>query len=391
MSVRPPKRWAVPPRRGRRGPPSDGRGRELGFRQYNGTADVRHAIPADGDPPAGLGDPGATVVVERQSAIGRRCRWYQPDVLRPRASRRTFVLDAKADLYGQNVAVDFVDASGRWAFRLNRRPGQSDCRRRGPLSRAILARDAQGVARCRTSRVGSSNAIAGILATIGGLVVVVTSVVPWADLSEIGLDPIRPSGIGVAYLHRSVYLGLGWVTLLLGIVIAGCGVAAVIGKGLVLPSLSTAAGAAAAVVLISGSGVLVADASPRSMRRSWGSRCRSDNGQPDTVDHPHAGVRVARRDHRTGGRGQAEDDARVLWRWPRSAWVPYSASGWSAWPGGGSGRALQPADDGGFGLRPAALVDWPVGAAAVRGGAPPVDGAFWIRPWSRWRDLGTRY
>ncbi|HNP57875.1 MAG TPA: hypothetical protein PK331_11525 [Gordonia sp. (in: high G+C Gram-positive bacteria)] len=163
------------------------------------------------------------------------------------------------------------------------------------------------------TRVGSSNAIAGILAIIGGLVVVVTSVVPWADLSEIGLDPIRPSGIGVAYLHRSVYLGLGWVTLLLGIVIAGCGVAAVIGKGLVLPSLSTAAGAAAAVVLISGSVCL------------WPMRLTinaTELGFPDadpTMGSPTpwiilmlaCGLLVAI----TGlvGVVRAEDDARVLW------------------------------------------------------------------------------
>ena len=69
---------------------------------------------------------------------------------------------------------------------------------------------------------------------------------------------------------------------------------------------------------------------------------------------------------------RAEDDARVLWA--------VAAVGVGAVLGVGMvglawwwfGQALQPADDGGFGLRPAALVDWPVGAAAVRGGAPPV-------------------
>ncbi len=75
--------------------------------------------------------------------------------------------------------------------------------------------------------------LAGAVAIVLGIVVVVMSVLPWADLSEFGAGSIRPLGIGIAY--HALGAGLGWVTLVLGLVIVVGGVlaavASVVGAG----------------------------------------------------------------------------------------------------------------------------------------------------------------
>jgi riboflavin kinase/FMN adenylyltransferase len=90
----------------------DGRGRELGFPTANVAPPMYSAIPADGVYAAWFTVLGAGPVVG-QVEPGES---YQAAVsvgTNPTFSGRTrtveaFVLDTKADLYGQHVAVDFV-------------------------------------------------------------------------------------------------------------------------------------------------------------------------------------------------------------------------------------------------------------------------------------------
>lgn len=91
----------------------DGRGRELGFPTANVAPPMYSAIPADGvyaawftvlgaDPVMGQVEPGesyqAAVSVGTNPTFSGRTRTVE-----------AFVLDTKADLYGQHVAVDFVE------------------------------------------------------------------------------------------------------------------------------------------------------------------------------------------------------------------------------------------------------------------------------------------
>ena len=91
----------------------DGRGRELGFPTANVAPPMYSAIPADGVYAAWftvLG-PGPTI---GEVTAGKPARAAVSVGTNPTFSGRTrtveaYVLDGEADLYGQHVAVDFVE------------------------------------------------------------------------------------------------------------------------------------------------------------------------------------------------------------------------------------------------------------------------------------------
>ncbi|QKT07521.1 hypothetical protein HUN08_10210 [Gordonia sp. X0973] len=77
-----------------------------------------------------------------------------------------------------------------------------------------------------------SRAVAAVW-IVTGLVIAACSVAPWADLSDLGLGAIRPTGIGFGYsrAYVSLQFGLGWVSLAIGLVVAACGVVGTVTAG----------------------------------------------------------------------------------------------------------------------------------------------------------------
>ncbi|GED98210.1 hypothetical protein [Gordonia crocea] len=91
--------------------------------------------------------------------------------------------------------------------------------------------------------------ICGVVAIVSGLAVIGLSAVPWLDLSELGMAVIKPSGIGWYYGGASrltVSVGLGWATILFGLVAVLAGVLALTGRHLGA-ALVTGAGVATLV------------------------------------------------------------------------------------------------------------------------------------------------
>lgn len=81
----------------------------------------------------------------------------------------------------------------------------------------------------RAQRSAPAQIATGVVTVGLGIAAVIASTLEWVDLSEIGLAPLNPSGIGVDYSTFGLTFGLGWFTIGLGCLLACAGVLIAVG------------------------------------------------------------------------------------------------------------------------------------------------------------------
>ena len=92
--------------------------------------------------------------------------------------------------------------------------------------------------------------IAGAVAIGGGALAIIASFLTWTDLAEVGLTAMSPTGFGAHHYNAALgSVGLGWVTVPLGVALILAGVMSLIGVSLAAPTI---AGLGTALTVIGG-------------------------------------------------------------------------------------------------------------------------------------------
>ena len=83
-------------------------------------------------------------------------------------------------------------------------------------------------ARPEPARRGLVRIGAGGCAVLLGIAAIVASTLEWVDLSDLGLQALKPSGVGSGYPSLGLWFGLGWISIGLGCLMVCAGILTVL-------------------------------------------------------------------------------------------------------------------------------------------------------------------